>query len=36
LSLVVVFRAIESGANFMSEAFVFGVGASIIIAENWR
>ncbi|KAI8333705.1 optic atrophy 3 protein-domain-containing protein [Chlamydoabsidia padenii] len=29
-------RAIESGANFMSEAFVFGVGASIIIAENWR
>ncbi|KAI8084620.1 optic atrophy 3 protein-domain-containing protein [Halteromyces radiatus] len=29
-------RAIESGANFISEAFVFGVAASIIIAENWR
>ncbi|CAO3597210.1 unnamed protein product [Absidia cylindrospora] len=29
-------RAIESGANFISEAFVFSVAASIIIAENWR
>ena len=30
------FRAIESGANFLSEAFVFSVAASIIIAESWR
>ncbi|OBZ88060.1 OPA3-like protein [Choanephora cucurbitarum] len=29
-------RAIESGANFLSEAFVFSVAASIIIAESWR
>ncbi|KAG0165591.1 hypothetical protein DFQ28_008553 [Apophysomyces sp. BC1034] len=29
-------RAIESGANFMSESFVFGVAASIIVAESWR
>ncbi|CAO3597182.1 unnamed protein product [Absidia cylindrospora] len=29
-------RAVESGANFLSESFVFGVAASIIIAENWR
>ncbi|CAO3606911.1 unnamed protein product [Cunninghamella blakesleeana] len=29
-------KAIESGANFLSESFVFGVAASIIIAENWR
>ncbi|KAI7903614.1 optic atrophy 3 protein-domain-containing protein [Cokeromyces recurvatus] len=29
-------RAIESGANFLSEAFVFAVAASVIIAESWR
>lgn len=29
-------RAIESGANFLSEAFVFSVAASVIIAESWR
>ncbi|KAI8069150.1 optic atrophy 3 protein-domain-containing protein [Gongronella butleri] len=29
-------RAIEAGANFISEAFVFSVAASIILAENWR
>ncbi|KAI7894015.1 uncharacterized protein EV154DRAFT_415952 [Mucor mucedo] len=29
-------RAIESGANFLSEAFVFSVAASVILAENWR
>ncbi|KAI8371921.1 optic atrophy 3 protein-domain-containing protein, partial [Blakeslea trispora] len=29
-------RAIESGASFLSEAFVFSVAASIIIAESWR
>ncbi|EIE91036.1 hypothetical protein RO3G_15747 [Rhizopus delemar RA 99-880] len=29
-------RAIEAGANFLSEAFIFSVAASIIIAETWR
>ncbi|ORX53234.1 OPA3-domain-containing protein [Hesseltinella vesiculosa] len=29
-------RAIESGANFISEAFVFSVAAGIILAESWR
>ncbi|KAI9300542.1 hypothetical protein BJ944DRAFT_170657 [Cunninghamella echinulata] len=29
-------KAIESGATFLSESFVFGVGVSIILAENWR
>ncbi|KAG2218571.1 hypothetical protein INT45_014160 [Circinella minor] len=29
-------RAVEAGANFMSEAFIFSVAASIIIAETWR
>ncbi|CAO3692369.1 unnamed protein product [Rhizopus stolonifer] len=29
-------RAIESGANFLSEGFVFSVAATIIIAESWR
>ncbi|ORZ01007.1 optic atrophy 3 protein-domain-containing protein [Syncephalastrum racemosum] len=29
-------RAVEAGANFLSESFVFGVAASIIIAEQWR
>ncbi|KAL0083553.1 optic atrophy 3 protein-domain-containing protein [Phycomyces blakesleeanus] len=29
-------RAIESGANFLSESFVFSVAATIIIAESWR
>ncbi|KAF7727486.1 hypothetical protein EC973_007464 [Apophysomyces ossiformis] len=29
-------QTIESGANFLSEAFVFGVAASIIVAESWR
>ncbi|KAI8071959.1 hypothetical protein BDF21DRAFT_344246 [Thamnidium elegans] len=29
-------RAIESGANFLSEAFVFSVAVSVILAENWR
>jgi Optic atrophy 3 protein (OPA3) len=32
----VVERAIEAGANFLSESFIFGVAASIILAENWR
>lgn len=30
------YRAIESGANFLSEAFVFAVAASVILAESWR
>lgn len=29
-------KAIEAGANFLSEAFIFGVGAAIIIFESWR
>ncbi|KAI9490034.1 optic atrophy 3 protein-domain-containing protein [Zychaea mexicana] len=29
-------RAVDAGANFLSESFVFGVAASIIIAESWR
>ncbi|GAB5591508.1 hypothetical protein Unana1_06408 [Umbelopsis nana] len=29
-------KAIEAGANFLSESFIFGVAASIILAENWR
>ncbi|KAL1932960.1 hypothetical protein VTP01DRAFT_8638 [Rhizomucor pusillus] len=29
-------RAVEAGANFLSESFVFGVAAAIIIAESWR
>lgn len=29
-------RAIEAGANFLSEAFVFSVAASLVLAENWR
>ncbi|KAI9365163.1 optic atrophy 3 protein-domain-containing protein [Pilaira anomala] len=29
-------RAIESGANFLSEAFVFSVAVSVILAESWR
>lgn len=28
--------AVEAGANFLSESFVFGVAAAIIIAESWR
>ncbi|KAI8994779.1 hypothetical protein BDB01DRAFT_715468 [Pilobolus umbonatus] len=29
-------RAVDSGANFLSEAVVFSVAASIIMAEGWR
>ena len=29
-------KAIEAGANFVSEAFIFGVGAAIIVFESWR
>ncbi|KAF9441563.1 OPA3-domain-containing protein [Macrolepiota fuliginosa MF-IS2] len=29
-------RAIENGANFIAEGFLFTVAASIIIAETWR
>lgn len=29
-------KAIESGANFISEAFLFGVAASLIFFESWR
>ena len=29
-------KAIEAGANFLSEAFIFGVGAAIIVFESWR
>ena len=29
-------KAIEAGANFVSEAFIFAVGAAIILFESWR
>ncbi|KAI8870498.1 optic atrophy 3-like protein, partial [Ramicandelaber brevisporus] len=29
-------RAIEAGANFLSEAFIFSVAALILVAENQR
>ena len=29
-------KAIESGATFISEAFLFGVAGSLIIFESWR
>ncbi|KAI9310481.1 optic atrophy 3 protein-domain-containing protein [Dichotomocladium elegans] len=29
-------RAVEAGANFLSESFIFTVAASIILAESWR
>jgi len=29
-------RAIDRGANFLAESFLFGVAASLIIAETWR
>lgn len=29
-------KAIESGATFISEAFLFGVGGGLIIFESWR
>ncbi|SCZ96875.1 BZ3500_MvSof-1268-A1-R1_Chr4-1g06808 [Microbotryum saponariae] len=29
-------RAIDAGANFISETFLFAFAASIILAENWR
>ncbi|KAJ8117268.1 hypothetical protein OPT61_g1497 [Boeremia exigua] len=29
-------KAIETGANFVSEAFIFAVGISVIVFEQWR
>ncbi len=29
-------KAIETGANFISEGFLFGVAASLILFESWR
>ncbi|KAF7198553.1 OPA3-like protein [Pseudocercospora fuligena] len=29
-------RAIELGANFFSEAFIFGVAVGLLLFENWR
>ncbi|KAJ3569990.1 hypothetical protein NP233_g4694 [Leucocoprinus birnbaumii] len=29
-------RAIENGANFLAESFMFGVAAAVIIGEQWR
>lgn len=29
-------KAIDSGANFISEAFVFGVAVGLLLFENWR
>lgn len=29
-------RAIELGANFFSEAFIFGVAVALLLFENWR
>lgn len=29
-------KAIETGANFVAEAFIFAVGISVIVFEQWR
>jgi optic atrophy 3 protein len=29
-------RAIENGANFIAESFLFGVAAALVIGETWR
>jgi hypothetical protein len=29
-------RAIDNGANFIAESFLFMVAASLIVAETWR
>ncbi|KAL8281005.1 hypothetical protein RQP46_006684 [Phenoliferia psychrophenolica] len=29
-------KAIDAGANFLSEAFLFGIATAIIIGESWR
>jgi hypothetical protein len=29
-------KAIETGANFVAEAFIFSVGIMVIVAEQWR
>lgn len=29
-------KAIETGANFVSETFTFGIGLAILLAEYWR
>jgi hypothetical protein len=29
-------KAIETGANFVAEAFIFSVGISVIVFEQWR
>jgi optic atrophy 3 protein len=29
-------RAIENGANFLAEGFLFSVAAALIIGETWR
>jgi optic atrophy 3 protein len=31
-----VLRAIENGANFLAEGFLFSVAAALIISETWR
>jgi hypothetical protein len=35
-SLTFPLRAVENGANFLAEGFLFTVAASIIIGEQWR
>lgn len=31
-----MYRAIDNGANFIAESFLFLVAASLILAETWR
>lgn len=34
--LYFIYRAIQNGANFLAEGFLFSVAASLIFAETWR
>ncbi len=29
-------RAIENGANFLAEGFLFAVAAALVVGESWR
>lgn len=34
--MIYAYRAIENGANFLAEGFLFTVAAGLIIGETWR
>jgi optic atrophy 3 protein len=36
LNYYLAFRAIDNGANFLAEGFLFSVAAALIISETWR